>query len=123
MIILCLLLKRLGFKIGISVIRKNGTLEIEKNELTDFNAKIQKLKKYNGLLRQVSNKGLAGVLYNEILNMSMDDGIKFMEIIMKTSDLDLQEYSQEYTMFQALTDASATMAYKGQAESLVKKIR
>ena len=83
----------------------------------------KKLKNYNGLLKQVKDKGLAAALVNEVLNMSMDDAIKYMEIILKTPDSDLQEYNQEYTMYQALTDASATMAYKGQAESIVKKIR
>ena len=97
------------------------TLEFEKNTLSNFKETLGRFTRFSTLLNQVKDRGISRAMFNEIMNLSIDDGIKFMELLLAADDSDYDSYMASHNAVQAVAKSLADYTYKDETQEIADK--
>jgi len=100
---------------------KGQPLRIENTSLSDFRATLQKFARYTELLNRVKDRGISRAMFNEIMNLSIDDGIKFMELLLNTPEEEYQAYIMSYNAVQAVAKSLPDYIYRDEIQTIADK--
>ena len=100
---------------------KGQPLRIENTSLSDFRATLQKFARYTELLNRVKDRGISRAMFNEIMNLSLDDAIKFMELLLNTPEEEYQAYIMSYNAVQAVAKSLPDYIYRDEIQTIADK--
>ncbi len=90
------------------------------NVLTDLNAEIKKIDKYNSSLEKLKKTGISDSLMGKIMGMNYEDGSRqaFIDTLLGLSPEKLQLYYSDWERFQAKAEQTAQDQISGQLDDL-----
>ena len=90
------------------------------NVLTDLNAEIKKIDKYNSSLEKLKKTGISDSLMEKIMGMNYEDGSRqaFIDTLLGLSPEKLQLYYSDWERFQAKAEQTAQDQISGQLDDL-----
>ncbi len=92
---------------------EDGEVQLEK-----IDQQIEGLEKYAQILDKLQEKGISEGLFDEVLGMSIEDGVAFGEELLSKSDTFFAEYSKTWDEKQDLVKEIAAKFYEKELETL-----